>query len=161
MLLFGEIWHRGQIKKSEFRDVREKSFSTFWFHFFLRYYAFPGCNLSVACVAAIASNACTDSPPHRVNVTSNQNVRKCLPFQLKSSVKSCKLFIWWLVLALRTKLIPKVLDKAGQGKTFTLFCARTFAVTRAIWGLALSCWKVKPDLKFCMNGWRLLFRRSK
>ena len=29
MLLFGKIWHRGQIKKSEFRDVREKSFSTF------------------------------------------------------------------------------------------------------------------------------------
>ena len=24
MLLFDEIWHRGQIKKSEFRDVREK-----------------------------------------------------------------------------------------------------------------------------------------
>ena len=56
MLLFGEIWHRGQIKKkSEFRDVREKSFSTFRFHFFLRNYAFPGSNLSVAC-------ACTDSP---------------------------------------------------------------------------------------------------
>ena len=65
-------------KKSEFRDVREKSFSTFWFHFFLRNYAFPGSNLSVA------SNACTESPPHGVNVTSNQKVRKCLPFRLKS-----------------------------------------------------------------------------
>ena len=30
MFLFGEIWHRSQIKKkSEFRDVKEKSFSTF------------------------------------------------------------------------------------------------------------------------------------
>ena len=29
VLLFGEIWHMGQIKKSEFRDVREKSFETF------------------------------------------------------------------------------------------------------------------------------------
>ena len=29
MLLFGEIWHRGQIKKIEFRDLREKSFPAF------------------------------------------------------------------------------------------------------------------------------------
>ena len=29
MLLVDEIWHRGQIKQPEFRDVREKSFSTF------------------------------------------------------------------------------------------------------------------------------------
>ena len=71
-------------KKSEFRDVRENHFQHFDFIFFLRNYAFPGSNLSVACVAPIASNACTDSPPHGVNVTSNHNVRKCLPFQLKS-----------------------------------------------------------------------------
>ena len=50
-------------------------------------------------------------------------------------------------------------DKAGQGKTFTLFCARKFAGTRAVWGLALSCWKNKPGPKFCMNGRWLLFRR--
>ena len=60
-----------------------------------------------------------------------------------------------------TKLIPMCSirfisgDKAGQRKTFTLFCARKFAVT----SLALSCWKVKPGPKFYMNGRRLLFRR--
>ena len=46
------------------------------FSSFLGNYAFPGSNVSVACVAAIASNACTDSPPHGVHVASNQNVRK-------------------------------------------------------------------------------------
>ena len=70
-------------KKSEFRDARENHFNILISFFFRKIY-FPGSNLSVTCVAAIASNACTDSPPHGVNVTSNQNVRKCLPFQLKS-----------------------------------------------------------------------------
>ena len=57
-------------------------------------------------MAAIASNACTDSQPHGVNVTSTQNVRKCLPFQLKSQCKV--LHIVYLVIGPNslTKLIP-------------------------------------------------------
>ena len=114
---------------------------------------------SVLRMAPICIDTGQNTPPHGKSQTSDHVIRDAPPLLLQSLFQ-----LWngdWLLRTtsqLSSKVVPQVFYGRQVWGTWrprqqlNVMAVRKSMVSLAVWGLALSCWRITPRCCLCMKG---------